>query len=122
MNQTRHRQGAVLLSPQRDSRELFGCSHRSQIHLPSRINLKENKFRSAIDHRFVARENVEAKHSINVGVPRARIVRMMEGNQDTAKTDISRGEILSETHGEFLTIDLAKLDVTQTALRWLDAE
>jgi hypothetical protein len=92
------------------------------VHLPRLIDLKENQFRSAIDHGFISTENVEAKDAINVTAPRTRIARVTQGNENAAKTHATSCEILSKTQGEFLAIDFAKSDVTQTALRWLYAE
>ena len=87
--------------------------------LPRLIDLKENKFRSAIDHGFVATENVEAKETANVTASLTRITRVMQGNENTTKTHAASCKILGEAQGEWPVINFAKPDVPQTALRWL---
>ena len=90
--------------------------------MPRLIDLKEDKFCSAIDHGFVSTEDVETKDAINVSAADTRIARITQGNENATKTHAASCEILREAQGKFLTIDFVKSDITQTALRRFYAE
>ena len=68
VNRALHCKRAVFLSTQRHPREFRRRRDSTEVHLAHWINLEENEPGLAINHRFVAEQNVQTENTVNATV------------------------------------------------------
>jgi hypothetical protein len=95
-----HCERAVLRAINRHSHEIFRSSDRRQIGSAPLIDFEENHLAPAVYHRFIPKENVQAKDTIDVAAFRHRTRRPAQDDHVAAKIHVSCGHAVRVTNPE----------------------